>query len=394
MSEDPPEESTEPDPNVPEQSDESTGSIGPESGSDHVGDRDTSDYPSEGEAKTGTEPGTEVDSSDDSEPSNVLSSSADGDPADGRDEDVLSAVLNRVAVGVVIVLVIVGLAAIAGSVGAPDPPTQTLDDAPDPNEEPEPYASDVLVDRIEAEGEVSVSENLTVDGGHPQQTVLVEDTGTFEQADVRQLVRATTMAGHEVQFGRSSDQDLEESLEDVDAYVLIAPLGGFSENESESIKQFTDRGGRLILLGSPDRVVLGPFGSLATAETDMRAVANQYGIVFGNRYLFDTTSNDGNYRQVFAEPTTRAKSETPRLDLDRVVLSTPTRVESSNATVLLRTRETTKLSDGGQSDAYPVAVANDEVLAIGDTEFLAEENHNVADNEELVTHAVEFALGG
>jgi len=55
--------------------------------------------------------------------------------------------------------------------------------------------------------------------------------------------------------------------------------------------------------------------------------------------------------------------------------------------------KTTKLSNGGSVDTYPVAVVGGNVPAVGDTDFLSEENHNVADNEVLVSYAVEFALG-
>lgn len=297
----------------------------------------------------------------------------------------------RLKIGGGIVVLVLLLAAIAGAVVAPTPPTQSIGDAPDPEEPPGPFTDGVVADRIAAEGNVTVSEELTVDGGHDERTVLIEETGAFEQSDVRQLVAATTMAGHEVQLG--SGPSLENSLAEADAYVLVAPREGFDDDEVEAIRDFTDDGGRLILLGSPDLVQVGPLGGIATVETDMRGVAGEYGIVFGNRYLFDTTDNDANHRQIFAESTNETFPTVPELDADRVVLSTATHVDSNGGTVLLRTPETTKLSDGGEADAYPVAVADGNVLAVGDTEFIAEPNHNVADNEEFTAYVVEFALG-
>lgn len=297
----------------------------------------------------------------------------------------------RLKLGGGIVVVILLLSAIGGAVVAPDPPTQSIEDAPDPEESPGVFTDGVVADRIAAEGNVTVSEDLTVDGGHDERTVLIEETRASDQSDIRQLVRATTMAGHDVQLG--SGPDLESSLEEADAYVLVAPREGFSDEEVEAITEFTDDGGRLILLGSPDLIQLGLLGGIATVETDMRRVAGEYGIVFGNRYLFDTADNDANHRQIFAEPAEETPPTVPEPDADRVVLSTATHVDSSGGTVLLRTPETTKLSEGGEADAYPVAVADGNVLAVGDTEFLAEPNHNVADNEEFTAYVVEFALG-
>lgn len=313
-------------------------------------------------------------------------------PGGGR-SDVIPGLRKRLVVGIAIVLTVLVLAAIAGAIVPPSPPTQSLADAPDPDEPPEPFVTDVRVDRIEADGEVSVSEDLTVGGGHTEQTVLIEETGTFEQDDIRPFISATTMAGHEIRFHESGN--LSESLEDADTYVLIDPRRGFDEEEVDAITEFTDRGGRLILLGNPDRVEISTVGlgaSLQTVRTDMRVVASEYGIVFGNRYLYDTANSDASYRQVFGEPTAETGSAAPRLETGRVVLSTATRVETRDGTVLLRTPETTKLSDGGQADTYPVAVADENVLAVGNTAFLAEGRHNVADNEELVAYMVEFAI--
>ncbi len=316
------------------------------------------------------------------------------EPADGKEgheRNLAGEVAKRLAVGGVIVVGVLVLAAIAGTLVVPEPLTQSLADAPDPDETAAPFAEGVLVDRIEAEGDVTVSEELTVEGGNAEQTVVIEETGAFEQSDIRQLVRATTMAGHETRLGTTGP--LEDSLEDADAYVLIEPRVGFDEDEVEAITDFTDRGGRLIVLGNPDRTIIDPLGGVETSRTDARTLTSEYGIVFGNRYLFDTADNDANHRQIFAEPTGETDQTAPELELDRAVLSTATRVETRDGTVLLRTPETTKLSDGGPPDTYPVAVIDGDVLAVGDTEFLSEENHNVADNEELVTYAVEFALG-
>ena len=320
------------------------------------------------------------------------------EPTDGPD-DTAPDVRSRLVVGVVIVFGVLAVAAIAGAVVPPGPTTQSIEDAPDPTEPPDPFVNDVRVDRTAAEGDVTVPSNLTVGGGADRRTVLIEQTGAFEQPDIRPFVAATTTAGHKVRFrngGPDADsdaEDLEDALADADAYVLVAPRSGFDEEEVEAIREFTDDGGRLILLGSPDRIevaraVLGT--SLQTVQTDMRTVAGEYGIVFGNRYLYDTADHDATYRHVFAEPTAAASE----LELDRVVLPTATRVESEDATVLLRTPGTTELSDGGSADTYPVAVEDGNVMAVGNVRFLSETNHNVADTEEFLGYVVEFALGG
>ena len=336
-----------------------------------------------------------VDSDTGSIPVDSGENSAPNRSDDGHDDRVPE-LRKRLAVGLGIVLAVLVFAAIAGAIAPPAPPTQSVSDAPDTETPPAPFTENVRADRIEAEGEVTVSENLTVDGGYDQQEILIEETGSFEQPDIRPFVAAATMAGHEVRIRNTADLDDALNTNNTDAYVLVAPRQGFSEEEIDAITEFTDDGGRLILLAAPDRVTVSSAGliaSLQTVRTDMRMVANEHGIVFGNRYLYDTANNDATYRQVFAEPTDAARSDAD-LELDRTVLPTATRVESRDGTVLLRTPETTTLSDGGTADTYPVAVTNENVLAVGNIRFLSETNHNVADNEDFVAYMVEFALGG
>lgn len=382
---------------------------------------DVSEPATEHESEPGPEPGEETDSDDplDRGIQNETKTGADPEPAgrprtaseassdtapgsgdpnrwgepDERGSGIKSGLYRRLAVGVGIVLAILVVSAIAGIIFTPEPPSQSVGDAPEPSEPPTAFAAEnVAVDRIEATGDVNVSDDLTVAGGHSEQTILIEDTGSFEQREVRPLVRGATEAGHDIQFREGGD--LESDLDDADAYVLIAPRGGFADDEVEAITEFTDEGGRLIMLAEPDRVQIDLLAGIQTVQTDMRTVASEYGIVFGNRYLFDTAENDANHRQIFGEPTGETDLGVPELELDRTVLSTATRVNSHEGAVLLRTPESTKLSDGGSTDAYPVAVAQNNVLAVGDSEFLAEENHNVADNEEFVEYIIEFALDG
>jgi len=295
-------------------------------------------------------------------------------------------VRERLGVGAAVVLVVLFLSALAGATVVPGPPTQTLSEAPDPNETAEPFRTEnVAVERTAADGEVSI------DGGDGSKTVLVDEPASADQADTRQLVRAITLAGHDVEF-RSATESLESQLNGTDAYVAVAPRTAYTDEDVDAVREFTGEGGRLVLLGEPDRIEVvggGLSPSLQTAETELRSLSTAYGIVFGNRYLYDTTAHDANYRQVFAEPTDAAPGQ-----LDRAVLSTSTHIEADGGTVVLETPATTRLSDGGGADRYPVVVADGNVLAVGDSTFVAEGNHNVAGNEELIAYIVEFALEG
>ena len=258
---------------------------------------------------------------------------------------------------------------------------------------PAEYQPDaVIAEPLPSQGEVRIDESLHADRGE-RKVVVVDRASRVEQEEIRPLVSAITTAGHEVRYHRQA-QRLEETLAEADAYVRVDPERSLTSSEREALQAFTDRGGRVVMVAEPNRRVIeaGPIGlSIRTQRTQMVDLAAQYGIVFGNRYLYDTTRNDGNFRNVLAEPTDAGTAP----DLDRVTLDTATRIQANdNATVLLRTPTSTKLSNGGAAAGYPVAVRSGNVLAVGDGTFMTEGRHTVADNERFLGYVLEFSLRG
>lgn len=249
----------------------------------------------------------------------------------------------------------------------------------------------VIAEPIPASGAVRVADSLhAAESG--ERIVVIDGESRVEQEDVRPLVRAVATAGHEVRY-REQDRRLEDALDEADAYVRIDPAAALTDSEREAVEAFTDRGGRVVLAAEPNRRQIqgGVGATVRTQRTNMVELAAQYGIVFGNRYLYDTTTNDGNFRNVLAEPTDTDGAP----DLDRVALDTATRIQvDDDGTVLLRTPRSTELSNGGGAARYPVAVRSGNVLAVGDKTFMAEGRHNVADNERFLDYVIEFALAG
>lgn len=304
-----------------------------------------------------------------------------------------------VAVAALVVAVGVLGAAVAGGPGGPtfSAATDASTDGPPPEYAP----GNASVDPIPATGTVSLDRSLRA--GDDPKTVVIEYSARVPPERFRPLVSALVRAGHEVRFRRELLPDtipvrpppLSEDLAAADAYVRIDPRTPMTDGEIEEIRAFTDRGGHLVILAEPDRRRLETSllsTSLVTIRTDAVPLAAEYGIVFGNRYLYDTTRNDGNFRNVLVEPTGAATAP----DLDRAALSTAThvavRTRGRNASVVARTLPSTHLSDGGPACPYPVAVRTENALAIGDTTFMAEGTHNVAGNERLIAYVAGFAV--
>lgn len=286
---------------------------------------------------------------------------------------------------VVVVAAVAGAALFGGGAGTVD-----ADADPATDEPPAEYAPEsVIAEPIESTGEVTVPESLRA-GDAEAKTVVIDTESRVESEDIQPLMAALIHAGHEVRFRQ---QDLEASLAGADAYLRIDPGIDLDASEVDAVRNFTDAGGRVLLVGEPNRVRIstGLFSSsTSVVRTEMTGLASEYGIVFDTRYLYDTETNDGNFKSVLAEPTDRDAAP----DLDRVALYTATSVEARGGQVLLRTPPTTELSNGGPAERYPVAVRTGNVLALGDKTLMTAGRHNVADNEAFLQYVLGFVLSG
>jgi hypothetical protein len=286
----------------------------------------------------------------------------------------------------VLVFSFVVLLVVAGSVVlAPMPARQALDAGPNPDSPPAAYApAAVNPDRLASTGQVSIADSLSVDGGTEEKTVLIYE-GDSDPEDIHQVVRTLTLAGHDVQF---AGPNLEDALANVDAFVVIDPATEFGGRDANVTREFVANGGRLVMLGEPNRreISAGLLSVSVTVERSaLRNLASEFDIVFGRRYLYDTTTNDGNFKHVLGRGGSFDGT---------VAFYTATTVTAREGQTVLETPPTTQLSINGSKGPYGVAIRDGNVLAVGDTTFLHEGRHNVGDNERFIGYVLEFALRG
>lgn len=84
---------------------------------------------------------------------------------------------------------------------------------------------------------------------------------------------------------------LEEQLHDASALIVISPFVLWSSEEIAVVERFVADGGRLLLISDPD--IIGD----AAVYTNL--LAEPFGIVFNDDYLYDTVRNDKNYTHFF-----------------------------------------------------------------------------------------------
>jgi hypothetical protein len=244
-----------------------------------------------------------------------------------------------------------------------------------------------------------------VDGLVPTELEASDEGVTRVESDERQVVLVDDAHGNrllpsaydplvaaygsnvEVRFLRDGSQ-IRSALARADALVVADPSIAFTSEETDAVEAFVDDGGRLVLLGEPTRYrSAGPVGAPLPARSRIDALAGRFGVAFGTGYLYDQSTNDGNFKRVLA------RGAGPLADR-RAALYTATTVRATDGAVLLRTGETTRASDGSGVGARPVAIRSGNVLAVGDTTFLEGTKDLVADNERLVRTVAQFAVDG
>lgn len=191
---------------------------------------------------------------------------------------------------------------------------------------------------------------------------------------------------------------LEEKLKYADAYVVIAPTTDFSVYEIQAVKDFVDRGGRLLVLTDPTRSYSYnyydpysssmPYAGLASANT----LLEPFKMAFNNDYLYNVKTNEGNFRNIiftqFGEsPVTKG--------LSKVVLYSANSLRRVETPLIKGDGNTlSSMTDAGGDLAAAGVSPNGSVVAIGDMTFLSMPYITVADNQVLVTNLVDFLLGG
>jgi len=220
----------------------------------------------------------------------------------------------------------------------------------------------------------------------------------FSMSEVDSLVSDIKQRGGRVDF--SSDPTLlEYQLKYASSYITLSPSLPYSVNEIRILKNFADRGGRLLVFTDATRYSLyfDYVSGNPITYGDVNAVnplLASFGISINNDYLYNLEKNEGNFRNVFFDEF--AKSELA-FGLKEVALYGTHSVESPSGLILLRGAESTFSSANDANDPAQggAAISADgNVIAFGDFTFLSSPYENYSDNAALIGNLADFALSG
>lgn len=283
-------------------------------------------------------------------------------------------------VAVALVAFFIGIAGAAvvlpsGGVSAAD--TQT-NPAFDPGE--------TVPDQLPNDGELEPS----VDAANREGVVLIDvgHSNGVGRAAIGPLVDGFVDTNHSIRYHESGD-DLADQLAEATAFVTMTPGDEFDRSEVDAVTDFTDDGGRALVVGEPNRIVVE--GIFAQRRSDgLTTLGSAFGVSFDTRYLYNMGTNDGNYKNVLAAPGPEAGLD----GVNRTAIYTGTTVTATGGTELLVSTAGTHLSNGGPAGRYPVAVETGNLIALGDSGMLGDSRYTVADNEDFLAYVVEFLARG
>jgi hypothetical protein len=190
---------------------------------------------------------------------------------------------------------------------------------------------------------------------------------------------------------------LEAQLVDASALVIIAPSVAYSADERAVIGQFVDDGGLLLLAADPTRPVPeeDEFATLYSAFSPTSAVpvinslANGFGVIYYDDYLYNLEENEGNYRNVKFDTFDKENSLTK--GLQTVVFFGCHSLQSEGDSLVIGDDDThSSVRTGGTDMAAATLTSDDHVLALGDVTFLTPPYHTVEDNDRFMSNIADW----
>ncbi|MEM2925339.1 MAG: DUF4350 domain-containing protein [Methanocellales archaeon] len=196
----------------------------------------------------------------------------------------------------------------------------------------------------------------------------------FTQHELNTLLTKILSRGASFEF-LSESSTLREKLREAKALVVIAPANSYSKEDIKAVKDFVDRGGRLLLIADPSR------------ESEINSLAVEFKVLFWNDYLYNLRENDGNYQYIYL---TQFKSSIVTKKLEKIAFYTACSIYPSELGIAIADQNTFSSRIETPINLTPMVLMNEKILAIGDFTFLVEPYSSAWDNNRLISNIADF----
>ncbi|MDH5508131.1 MAG: DUF4350 domain-containing protein, partial [Anaerolineae bacterium] len=197
----------------------------------------------------------------------------------------------------------------------------------------------------------------------------------------------------------SSSAALRKQLRGAKALVVIAPTSFYTQDGQQVIRDFVADGGYLLIAADPTRPI-PPRGANGLDLYDLffpnsaipavNSLANQFGVVYFDDYIYNLEDNQDNYRNV--KMSVSKNADHPLTDgLETVVFFAAHSMSSEGTNLFANDEDLRSPLRRGESNLVAASLTSDDrVLALGDMTFLTTPYHNVADNDKFLSNIADW----
>jgi len=206
-----------------------------------------------------------------------------------------------------------------------------------------------------------------------------------EEEELEEEDNEVAEQGEEVLEEEKEGEEIKEEAEEVveeeekelpDAFVVVCPRAEFSKKERETIDEFVNNGGKLLLIADPTR------------RGKMNSLSLDFGLIFEPDYLYNLKEYDANYRNIFVS---EFKENEITNDLKKIALYTAGSISSDNCSIALVDENTFSSLIETRQELSPIVLANEsKVLAIYDLTFMTEPHNGILDNNRLIANIADW----
>lgn len=196
----------------------------------------------------------------------------------------------------------------------------------------------------------------------------------FLPSELNALYSKIISRNYTVEYLREADK-LNMTLNNVSAFVVIAPTKAFSSEETSLVEKFLGKNGTLLLIADPGR------------ESEINSLSMKFGIIFEDDYLYNLKENDGNYQYIFLK---NFRQNSVTKNLNKIALYAACSITSPNGKIILTDENTLSSKKEGKEFAVAVLLEEKRVLAIGDFTFLTSPYNAVLNNSKFISNIADY----
>ena len=195
--------------------------------------------------------------------------------------------------------------------------------------------------------------------------------------DEEQIDQEQELSGEEeVEKEADEEEELEEEPPLPNAFIVVSPDAEFSKEEKETINEFVNNGGKLLLIADPTR------------RNKINSLSLEFGLIFEPDYLYNMKENEISFRNIFV---TEFRENEITTNLQKIVLYIAGSISSTDHGIAFVDENTYSSVIGSRKQLSPIALAHEsKVLAVYDLTFMTEPYNGALDNNQLIANIADW----